>query len=153
MSTNRSTLTTVVFVAAVAALSGCTAQPNTTSPSTGATTPAVASSTPATEVPAVQVSLACASALEEMRQGYDALYALPTYSDQEANALELPPLDACRTAAEYIEGVRQNPAALGLTRASAVDPEIDLGVRCSETFPEGRATAVCADAIAQGIVP
>lgn len=151
--TRRWTLTTALIVAAVAALSGCTSQPGTTAPPTGTTPPAEALTTPATELPAVQVSPACASALEEMKQGYDALYALPTYTDEEANALELPPLDACRTAAEYIEGVRQNPAALGLTRASAVDPEIDLGVRCSETFPEGRATAVCADAIARGVVP
>lgn len=99
------------------------------------------------------MSGACTVALEDMRRGYEALYSRETYSDDEANALELPPLDVCGSAAEYIEAARQNPAALGLTRASAVDPEIDLGVRCSETFTAGRSTAVCQDAIATGLVP
>ncbi len=117
------TAITGVVAVMVAGVAGCAPQSGALQPPAQPAHSAVASPTPSVELPGVPVSSACSSALEEMKGGYDALYALPTYTDEEADALELPPLDACRTAAEYIEGARQNPAALGLTRASCTDPE------------------------------
>lgn len=87
---------------------------------------------------AAAASPGCTQAFEAMRVGYDKLYAQGDYTDEQANALEVPPLNACSTAEEWIAAGKANPAALGLWDADAVDMT-SLEIRCG-VHP---ATAAC----------
>lgn len=76
------------------------------------------------------VSQECAEAFEVMRIDYDRLYQRTNYTDDEANALEVPPLNACASGTEWIAAGKQNPAALGWSDASEVDATT-LEIRCN----------------------
>ncbi|MBG6219091.1 hypothetical protein IWX75_003582 [Arthrobacter sp. CAN_A6] len=67
------------------------------------------------------VSQECAEAFEVMRIDYDRLYQRTNYTDDEANALEVPPLNACASGTEWIAAGKQNPAALGWSDANEGD--------------------------------
>lgn len=103
------------------------------------------------ELPVAIVSDACDDAFTAMAGGYDELYARADYTDDEANALEIPPLTECTTAAEWFSAAKANPRSLGL-----IGPEfvtlLDLEIRCNTSFPAGRSTPVCRDAIITGLV-
>ncbi len=101
-------------------------------------------------VAAVQISPACSTAMDDMIEAYAGLP--DTASDDALNAVELPPLSACSSAAEWVAAAQANPSALGLTGPQFIDPELELRVRCSDYLPGHRATTVCQDAIAAGLV-
>lgn len=94
----------------------------------------------------VPVSTECQAAFAEMGQAYDT-----AADDADLDALELPALTACTTAAEWLSAAQENPEAAGLTSPEDVD-RWTLQARCRESFPEGRATPACQDGIATGIV-
>lgn len=121
-----------LLIPLVIALSACS---GSAAPDVGTDTAA-----PTSAETAATVSPACAQAFETMRVEYDALYSQGDYTDEEANALEIPPLNACATGEEWIAAGKDNPAALGMTDESAVD-ETSLEVRCYAA-PD---TAACSD--------
>ncbi|MCC9173806.1 hypothetical protein [Arthrobacter sp. zg-Y179] len=98
------------------------------------------------------ISHACAQAFEDLRQISDAMYAAEAegniFTDDQWNSIDVPPLEACNSADEWLAAGKQNPGALGFTHPDAIDETV-LGVFCYGD--DVTSTPVCVDAAAKGI--
>ena len=90
---------------------------------------------------------ACATAMEAMRLAYDA-----AADGADTNALELGPLTACGSVDDWLLAAADNPGALGLTELADITAEFDIAPRCSVLVATARATPVCQDAVARGLI-
>lgn len=87
----------------------------------------------------------CDQAFKTMEAKADKMYqaSATAYSDEQWNALEIGPLNACKDFGDWLDGAKDHPGALGFTNADAVDIEL-LAIRCAPTFG-ATATRVCKD--------
>ncbi len=92
----------------------------------------------------------CRQAMADMKFAYDALPDDATA--EQANALELGPLEACASAADWLAAARANPSALGLTETATISADLDLRSRCSDFVPGSAETPVCKDAVALALI-
>jgi hypothetical protein len=72
------------------------------------------------------------------------------YSDEQWNAIEIGPLNACKNFGDWLDGAKDHPAAVGFTNADAVDIDL-LVIRCHPT--SAAATRVCQDMKNLGLLP
>lgn len=84
----------------------------------------------------------CDKAFKTMEAEVDQMSAASAtaYSDEQWNAIELGPLNACKGFGDWLDGAKEHPGALGVTSADAVDIEL-LVIRCYPT--DAAATRVC----------
>lgn len=86
----------------------------------------------------------CDDAFKIMEAKADRMYAASAtaYTDDEWNALEFGPLNACKGFGDWLDGAKDHPGALGFTHADAIDIEL-LPIRCN--MKGAMSTTVCLD--------
>lgn len=85
----------------------------------------------------IRVSEECAEAFEV----WEAVpYSVDGSTDDEANAAARGTLEACGSGEEWLEALRQNPAALGLTTRATITAD-DLALTCGTVDPQAETPA------------
>ena len=93
------------------------------------------------------VSAACTEALSEQATAIVDM----SLTDEQANDAERPALSACKDSAEWIKGVKANPAAIGFTEATPETAESGISTVCL-LLDATYLTPVCADAKQNGLL-
>jgi len=92
----------------------------------------------------------CAASLAKAGRAVERLNVTnPLASSEKFDALELPPLKACRDAKDWMNAAFDNPMAVGFTHSDAIDESL-LVARCNIDGAAGM--RVCRDAAVKGML-